>query len=198
MAHAMGYCLTPPTGLCNMDNLPPILPLGTAVVVKVQIQGTGQSPVCPAGAVGTIVRSPADPQHGYRVRLPGGQEVTLGRHELAVLKHFQRQGMAPPAAADAMAGYDLHQYVIYRCVVGSRAYGLDQADSDVDRRGVYLPPAEIVVALRGARAARGAALSQPRRRPANEPNGGQGAVHLARSEELPGRARGGAAVGGVG
>lgn len=32
--------------------------------------------------------------------------------------------------------------VIYRCVVGSRAYGLDDPGSDCDRRGVYVPYAE--------------------------------------------------------
>jgi len=35
-------------------------------------------------------------------------------------------------------------YVIYRVRVGSRAYGLDEAESDEDSlRGVYLPPAEL-------------------------------------------------------
>jgi predicted nucleotidyltransferase len=33
--------------------------------------------------------------------------------------------------------------VIYRCVVGSRAYGLENDQSDTDRRGFYLPPAEL-------------------------------------------------------
>lgn len=32
--------------------------------------------------------------------------------------------------------------VIYSCVVGSRAYGLDGPDSDTDRRGVFLAPAD--------------------------------------------------------
>jgi predicted nucleotidyltransferase len=32
--------------------------------------------------------------------------------------------------------------VIYACVVGSRAYGLAGPDSDTDRRGVFLAPAE--------------------------------------------------------
>jgi hypothetical protein len=36
---------------------------------------------------------------------------------------------------------DLRNLIVYSCIVGSRAYGLDHADSDVDRRGVYLPPA---------------------------------------------------------
>src|SRR5438067_10579055 len=51
-----------------------------------------------------------------------------------------QQDAAPPAgeAAEAI----LRGSVIYRCVVGSRAYGLDEAGSDTDRRGIYLPPAD--------------------------------------------------------
>lgn len=105
---------------------------------------------CPAGAVGVIVRAPADIQHSYRIRLPGGEEVSLRRDELQPLKHFQAEGItAGPAAGDSMAECDLHQHVIYRCIVGSRAYGLDHADSDTDRRGVYLPPAEMHWSLFG-------------------------------------------------
>ena len=45
---------------------------------------------------------------------------------------------------------DLVERVILRCVVGSRAYGLDREGSDTDRRGVYLPPAELHWSLAGA------------------------------------------------
>lgn len=44
---------------------------------------------------------------------------------------------------------DLYPYVIYRCVVGSRAYGLGNDESDTDRRGIYLPPAELQWSLAG-------------------------------------------------
>ena len=40
--------------------------------------------------------------------------------------------------------------VILRCVVGSRAYGLEREGSDTDRRGVYLPPAALHWSLAGA------------------------------------------------
>ena len=36
----------------------------------------------------------------------------------------------------------LADHIILRCVIGSRAYGLDEAGSDTDRRGIYLPPAD--------------------------------------------------------
>lgn len=44
---------------------------------------------------------------------------------------------------------DFQDYVIFRCVVGSRAYGLDEPGSDTDRRGIYLPPASAHWSLRG-------------------------------------------------
>ncbi len=52
-------------------------------------------------------------------------------------------------SAALLAGYNLQRHVIYRCVVGSRAYGLDDSESDVDRRGIYLPPAELHWSLYG-------------------------------------------------
>lgn len=50
---------------------------------------------------------------------------------------------------DLMEERDLRPYVIYRCVIGSRAYGLDDEESDTDRRGIYLPPAELHWSLYG-------------------------------------------------
>jgi predicted nucleotidyltransferase len=41
-----------------------------------------------------------------------------------------------------VAEADLYARVIYRCVIGSQAYGLAEAASDVDRRGIYLPTAD--------------------------------------------------------
>jgi len=116
---------------------PELLPVGTQVVVR----PAGRDR--PAHAVGVIVARPVDPQHAYRVRFPDGTEGGFRRTDLAVRKRVQ-------AAAVGEAGpVDLRAHVIYRCVVGSRAYGLDRDDSDVDRRGVYLPPAELHWSLAG-------------------------------------------------
>jgi predicted nucleotidyltransferase len=38
---------------------------------------------------------------------------------------------------------------VYRCVIGSQAYGLADAESDVDRRGFYLPPGDLHWSLYG-------------------------------------------------
>ena len=48
------------------------------------------------------------------------------------------------------APFQLEDHVILRCVVGSRAYGLDTDDSDTDYRGVYLAPPEMLWSLYGA------------------------------------------------
>ena len=132
------------------ENLPPILPVGTAVVSRVQIKGKDGVPVHPKGAAGVIVKSPADPDHRYQVRFAGGDETSLRRRDLYVLKHYQQAGFDPKSGQlDPMIEHDLWQYVIYRAVVGSRAYGLSHNASDVDRRGVYLPPAEMHWSLYG-------------------------------------------------
>lgn len=94
-------------------NLPPILPVGTAVVLRSEVR-SGQAVTCPAGAVGTIIQSPANAEHSYRVRLPGGETVSLRRREIAVLKHYQGEGLA--ACDDPMAEHDLWRHVILRCV----------------------------------------------------------------------------------
>lgn len=125
------------------NSLPPILPVGTQVVAHEDILNSNGDVVFTAGAVGVIVKAPTDATHAYRVKFMDNTEVTLKRASLSVRRHFQ-QPDAPPAE-----NIDLYQYVMYRCVVGSRAYGLDHAESDVDLRGFYLPPAEMQWSLYG-------------------------------------------------
>src|SRR5439155_676426 len=60
-----------------------------------------------------------------------------------IFKHVQSE---VPGGSDAA---DLFRFVIYRCIVGSTAYGLSQPGSDVDRRGFYLPPADLHWSLAG-------------------------------------------------
>lgn len=124
-----------------------ILSVGTQIVTLVPVTGAGGEPQRPRGAVGVIVKAPADSAHSYRVRFHDGTEAFLRRSELAVRKEYQRQGLE--RAGSILAERDLYAHVIYRCVVGSRAYGLDQAGSDVDRRGIYLPPADMHWSLYG-------------------------------------------------
>ncbi|HEX8522283.1 MAG TPA: nucleotidyltransferase domain-containing protein [Tepidisphaeraceae bacterium] len=122
-----------------------ILPVGTQVVALVEVKGTDGKPVHPRGAMGVVIQAPSDYWHSYRVRFPDGFEASFRRQELAVLAHFNQIDQS----GDVLAEYSLFDRVIYRCVVGSRAYGLEGDESDVDRRGVYLPPAELHWSLYG-------------------------------------------------
>src|SRR5687768_14698978 len=114
----------------NDNNPHLILPVGTQVVALVDVRGPDGKPAHPRGAAGEIVQAPADAWHAYRVRFPGGLEAALGRRELAVLSHYTAGAMnvdvaAAAAAAGPLGEYKLFDHVIFRCVVGSRAYGLD-------------------------------------------------------------------------
>jgi uncharacterized protein len=123
-----------------------ILPVGTQVVTRVEVRSPSQELLCANGAVGEIVESPTDGSHAYQVRLPNQQMVSLKRHELSIRKQFQSAGME---LGDVLGEYDLYQHVIYRVVVGSQAFGLADEQSDVDRRGIYLPPADLQWSLYG-------------------------------------------------
>jgi predicted nucleotidyltransferase len=125
----------------HSPKLPPILPTGTAVVTLVETRGSDGRPLHPKGAPAIIITAPVDADHSYRVRFAGGDETSLKRRELQVLSHYQRAGYEQ--RVDPLTEYDLYSHVIYRCIVGSKAYGLDRDGSDIDRRGVYLPPASM-------------------------------------------------------
>lgn len=124
-----------------------ILPAGTQVVSRIEVRDARGAVLCPAGAVGVIVRAPADGTHSYRVRLPDGREVSLLRQNLTVHKQTQRLDLE--AVGSALADQDLFDCVAYRCVIGSRAYGLEGEESDHDRRGFFLPPADLHWSLFG-------------------------------------------------
>lgn len=125
-----------------------ILSPGTQIVTRIAVVPVGGGRAHPAGAVAVIVKSPSDAQHSYTVRFADTTLAQLHRDELAPLKSMQREqaGLGQLAAEDGAAStideHDLRRHVIFRCIVGSRAYGLDSESSDVDLRGVYLPPAE--------------------------------------------------------
>jgi hypothetical protein len=115
-----------------------IFSVGTQVVTRVDIPGSADLVLHPRGTVGVVVKSPADLEHSYRVRFPDGFEAPLKPGEITMLARFKEGEIGDSALARA----DLYERVIYRCVIGSQAYGLADAGSDVDRRGVYLPTAD--------------------------------------------------------
>ncbi|HMZ78566.1 MAG TPA: nucleotidyltransferase domain-containing protein [Acidobacteriota bacterium] len=124
-----------------------IVPTGTQIVTRIACRALDLAHYYPPGAVGVIVNTPVDHTHSYRIRFPDGQESTLLRHQFSLRKQFQSQGLASNEAS--LGETDWSDYIIFRCVVGSRAYGLDHAGSDTDRRGIYVPPADAQWSLFG-------------------------------------------------
>jgi len=124
-----------------------IYPVGAQVVTLADVTGLGRRTLHPRGAVGVIVKSPSDPTHTYRVRFTDGVEASLAHADLVLLAKFKEGEIG--GSAHNVQKFNLFERVIYRCIVGSRAYGLDSPDSDTDRRGIYLPPAELHWSLYG-------------------------------------------------
>jgi hypothetical protein len=125
----------------------PLIPVGTQVITRVATPRVPGELLRPRGAVGVVAAQPADGDERYRLRLVDGGEVLLRRPEFAVRKLDQREGIRQ--REELPHGFEVDDWVIYRCVVGSTAYGLAEPGSDVDRRGIYLPPAELHWSLRG-------------------------------------------------
>lgn len=124
-----------------------IFSVGTQVVTLVDTLGIAGLALHPRGTVGVVVKSPTDLEHAYRVRFPDGFEAPLKRSEVTMLSRFKEGEIGD--STHAVAHANLYQRVIFRCVIGSQAYGLSNAESDVDRRGIYLPTADLHWSLYG-------------------------------------------------
>src|SRR5215831_13084620 len=143
-----------------MSHQPDNIFAGTQVVSLVEIRGTNNSLVHPRGAVGVVTRTPTGDQNQFLVRFPDGFEASLTRDQIDILKHFKdrlgenttnvARGSENGSVRTPSPTFDLETFIVYRCVVGSRAYGLDNDESDTDRRGIYLAPAELQWSLFGA------------------------------------------------
>ncbi|HVV98830.1 MAG TPA: nucleotidyltransferase domain-containing protein [Planctomycetaceae bacterium] len=124
-----------------------IYSVGTQIVVLRDVVASNGRTLHPSGSVGVVIRAPVDLEHAYRIRFPDGHEGALRSNELVMLAQYQ-EGQLAPSTAELGRG-ELYDRVIYRCVIGSRAYGLDDERSDIDYRGVYLPRAETHWSLYG-------------------------------------------------
>ncbi|MDZ7617078.1 MAG: nucleotidyltransferase domain-containing protein [Patescibacteria group bacterium] len=120
---------------------------GTQVVAMRDGVHAGGKVLHPRGAVGVVVRSPGEQRHGYLVRFPDGVEETFAQREFILLNKYKEGQIGDSEVAARQC--NLYERVIYRCVIGSRAYGLDDSESDTDWRGVYLPPADLHWSLYG-------------------------------------------------
>jgi uncharacterized protein len=124
-----------------------IFSVGTQVVTERNITAEGGRILHPRGSVGVVVRAPGDLDHSYRVRFLDGVEEPIYADDLTMLAAW-KEGEIGDARVTA-GRRDLFSRTIYRCIVGSRAYGLESDASDTDYRGVYLPPADLHWSLYG-------------------------------------------------
>ncbi|MBW3543803.1 MAG: nucleotidyltransferase domain-containing protein, partial [Planctomycetes bacterium] len=118
-----------------------IFSVGTQVVALKDVVGQNGRTLHPRGSVGVVVKSPRDLEPSYRVRFPDGVEEALLPGELTLLARFKEGEIGDSGISAGRS--NLLERVIYRCVIGSQAYGLADSESDIDRRGFYLPPAEL-------------------------------------------------------
>lgn len=129
----------------NSPNL--IYSVGTEVVCRKPVQGSNGRIMHPAGAPGVVVKSPLDRQHSYRVRFLDGFEAAIQHDQIDLLAEYKEGDINN--SDRVLARHGLFDRVIFRCVIGSRAYGLADENSDTDRRGIYLPPADLQWSLYG-------------------------------------------------
>lgn len=117
-----------------------LIPVGTQVVLKAARRLPGTETVKAAGSVAEVLETPANNQRPYLVRFLDGATLRVKFGELAVRRRELEDELATP-------GPDLRRYTVYLAAVGSRAFGLATDASDEDRRGVFLPPAELTWSL---------------------------------------------------
>ncbi|MBE7463248.1 MAG: nucleotidyltransferase domain-containing protein [Planctomycetes bacterium] len=121
-----------------------IIPKGSQVVLTKDLQVSGAhkhadgSPLYKkSGSVGEVTDPPLTNEYPYLVRFADGHTVSAKRHELTVRRSDAPEDHVPKRE---LAAFEPH--VFYKVLVGSRAFGLADEQSDEDERGVYLPPAD--------------------------------------------------------
>ena len=111
-----------------------VLPKGTRVVLRRNLLGDDGRLVREA-SLATVV---SVEYNTYRLETPSGVRMTAQRDQITVQK---RELLADLGVRQWDYGR-LARSVIYSAVVGSRAWGLDNPDSDEDIRGAFVAPFE--------------------------------------------------------
>ncbi|HYF50989.1 MAG TPA: nucleotidyltransferase domain-containing protein [Planctomycetota bacterium] len=121
-----------------------ILPVGTQVVLLKDLEvfvppgsKPGKRTHKLAGSVGVVKESPVTNDYPYILEFADGERVVARRTELVV-----RRADTPIDELPAREFSAFEPYLVYRVRMGSQAFGLARDSSDVDERGVYVPPAD--------------------------------------------------------
>lgn len=118
-------------GLAEVDQLLVPLPHGTEVTTRAERTALGRR--LPQGLVGRVVR---ERDGGFDVLITGVGEIWYARSELTPRK----AGQLEYAHRREAAWQALRPCIVLEAVVGSRAWGLANEDSDVDLRGAFALP----------------------------------------------------------
>ncbi len=113
------------------------IPIGSQVVLT-QAQPFGDSNLGSfkkPGSVGIVIKGPPHNGEPYLVRFGDEVEIEIEFKKLSL----RRREIENILSEDPEEDFSPH--IIYRCKVGSKAFGLANDDSDDDLRGIFLPPA---------------------------------------------------------
>lgn len=97
------------------------------------------------GRTGVVIGS-ENKNNTYVVKFSDDTELSYLRDELAVRK-VEVENLIQTFSPEEI---EIRKYIIYECVVGSKAYGLSDINSDEDIRGIYLAPLDLLHSLWGA------------------------------------------------
>lgn len=113
-----------------------VISAGTQVVLRVAKVLGGSGEHRKPGSVGIVALCPHRADGHYVIEFADGQTAKAKFDELTL----RREEVDSQLTRDSE---DMRPHIIYRCQVGSKAYGLDNEDSDDDIRGILLPPARL-------------------------------------------------------
>ena len=113
-----------------------VISAGTQVVLTEQLSLLNQDGFRKPGSVGVVAECPANAAGDYLVEFTDGGQVSA-RFAQLVLRRREIESLLEGTDED------LTRFIIYRCQVGSKAFGLSHDNSDDDIRGIYLPPARL-------------------------------------------------------
>ena len=118
------------------------IPVGSQVVLTESLpfgesDVLGSSPSFKkSGSVGVVIKGPPHNGEPYLVRFADEVEIEIEFKKLSL----RRREIENILSVNPQE--DFSPYIIYRCKVGSKAFGLANEDSDDDLRGIFLPPAD--------------------------------------------------------
>lgn len=112
-----------------------LIPPGTQVVL-IEDKVLGDETIRQRGSVAVVQESPTNNQYAYTIRFADGQLAQAYFREISIRRKEVEDFLA-------LTNEDLRPFILYRCRVGSHAFGLAGDDSDEDIRGIYLPPARM-------------------------------------------------------